>query len=247
MSGVALTLFLAAAFVGGVTSGVAGFAMGLVVSGVWLHLITPAETATLIAGYAMFTQSYGTWRLRHAVRWRAIVPYVVGGMFGAPLGAALLAYVSAPLVRTGIGLLLILYAAWGLTWGLARPRLRPIAAGTAADVGIGFVNGVLGGLTGLIGIVVSIWCQVRGFGKDVLRGVLQPVMLSAAVMSVASLAVAGTVTTATIKLFLLGAPAVFAGLCTGFWLYGRLDEAAFRKLVLVLLLASGVVLIVPLS
>ena len=33
-----VTLFLLSAFVGGVITGLAGFAMGLVVSGVWLHM-----------------------------------------------------------------------------------------------------------------------------------------------------------------------------------------------------------------
>ena len=48
----------------------------------------------------------------------------------------------------------------------------------------------------------------------------------------------------TIKLFLIGLPALLAGTWLGLKLSSRLNEAAFRKLVLVLLLASGVVLIV---
>jgi len=44
------------------------------------------------------------------------------------------------------------------------------------------------------------------------------------------------------KLFLIGLPALLAGTWLGFRLFGRLDEAAFRKIVLVLLLASGIVL-----
>jgi uncharacterized membrane protein YfcA len=47
-----------------------------------------------------------------------------------------------------------------------------------------------------------------------------------------------------IKLFVIGLPALFAGTWLGLKLYGRLNEAAFRKVVLVLLLVSGVVLIV---
>jgi uncharacterized protein len=43
-----LALFLAAAFFGGLTSGLSGFAMGLVVSGVWLHIIAPDQNALLI-------------------------------------------------------------------------------------------------------------------------------------------------------------------------------------------------------
>jgi hypothetical protein len=45
-------------------------------------------------------------------------------------------------------------------------------------------------------------------------------------------------------LYLLGLPALLAGLWVGFKLYGKLDDAAFRKLVLVLLLVSGLSLIV---
>ncbi len=38
---------------------------------------------------------------------------------------------------------------------------------------------------------------------------------------------------------------MFAGLWSGLKLYGKLDDAAFRKVILLLLLASGLVLIVP--
>ena len=50
MDGMVLGLFLLAAFLGGLASGVAGFAMGFVVSGIWLHIITPIQTTTLIVG-----------------------------------------------------------------------------------------------------------------------------------------------------------------------------------------------------
>ena len=56
MDGMVFPVFLLAAFVGGFVSGFSGFAMGLVVSGVWLHIITPIQTATLIAGYGLLTQ-----------------------------------------------------------------------------------------------------------------------------------------------------------------------------------------------
>jgi hypothetical protein len=47
----------------------------------------------------------------------------------------------------------------------------------------------------------------------------------------------------TIRLFLLGLPALLAGTWLGMKLYGRLDEAMFRRVVLILLLVSGAVLI----
>ena len=87
-------LYLVASFVGGVTTGLAGFAMGLVVSGVWLHILTPVQTASLITGYGLLVQGYGIWKLRHAFKWRNVMPFIVGGAIGVPIGTYLLTYVQ---------------------------------------------------------------------------------------------------------------------------------------------------------
>ena len=105
-----------------------------------------------------------------------------------------------------------------------------------------FLNGVLGGITGLAGILVTIWCGLRGWPKDVQRTVFQPVAVATFLMSALWIGARGAITPDTIKLFLIGLPALLAGTWLGLKLFGRLDEAAFRKVVLVLLLASGVVL-----
>jgi uncharacterized membrane protein YfcA len=243
MEGTVLGLFLLSTFIGGVTTGLAGFAMGLVVSGVWLHILTPIQTATLIVGYALLVQSYSIWKLRHALSWRKVSPFIVGGAVGVPVGAMLLIYIDPSHLRSGVGLLLVLYS----TYGLARPATKPLQGGLPADIGIGFLNGLLGGLTGLAGVVVTIWVQLRGWPKDVQRAVFQPVILAAMVMTAISLAVAGAVTAETVKLYLFGLPMLFAGTWTGLKLYGRLDDARFRQTILLLLLVSGVTLVVPMS
>jgi uncharacterized membrane protein YfcA len=100
------------------------------------------------------------------------------------------------------------------------------------------------GLTGLPGFIITVWCGLRGWTKDVQRAVFQPVMLAAIVMTAVSIGISGAVTIETAKLYVLGLPAMLGGLWAGFKLYGKLDEAAFRKLILVLLLFSGLALIV---
>jgi len=129
----------------------------------------------------------------------------------------------------------------------AQPAFKPVKAGIAADVTIGILNGILGGLTGLVGIVMTIWSQWRGWSKDVQRTVFQPVIFAAAVLSAISLGLAGAVTVETAKLFLLGLPLMLAGLWLGFKLYGKLDDAAFRKVILCLLVVAGLSLMVPAS
>jgi hypothetical protein len=234
-------LFLFASFVGGVTTGLAGFALALVVSGIWLHIISPLQTVTLIVGYNLLTQSYAIWKLRHALSWRRVAPFIVGGSVGVPIGTMLLTDVDPAHLRAGIGTLLLVYS----IYSLARPAVRPVGSGVSTDIGIGFFNGLLGGLTGLTGIIVTVWSQLRGWPKDVQRTVFQPVNLAAIVMSAVSLIVAGAVTAETIRWYLLGLPVMLAGMWTGLKLYGKLDDAAFRKVLLLLLLVSGLALVAP--
>lgn len=241
MDGVVLALFLISTFVGGIVTGLAGFAMGLVVSGVWLHILTPAQTAMLIVGYGLLTQSYTIWRIRHALRWRVVMPFIAGGVLGVPLGTLLLAYLNPAYVRTGVGVMLIAYS----TYFLARPHFKPMHAGLGADLGVGVLNGILGGMTGLSGPIITVWCQLRGWPRNEQRTIYQPVILAAFVLTAISLAIAGTVTVDLARTYLYGLPSLAAGLWLGLHLYGRLDENAFRKVILILLLLSGLALIVP--
>ena len=241
MDGIALSLFLIAAFAGGFASGLAGFAMGFIVSGIWLHILTPLQTTALIVGYGLVTQGYGVWKLRQALVWRNIAPFIIGGFVGVPLGTVLLTYLNPAYLRGAVGVLLIVYGAYGL----AQPMLPTVRANAATDGAVGFANGVLAGLTGLPGFIITIWCQLRGWKKDQQRAVFQPVLLAAIVANVVSLGVAGAITPAFLRLYLLGLPPMLAGLWLGFRLYGKLDEAAFRKVILVLLLLAGLGLLVP--
>lgn len=243
MDPVSLGLYLLATFLGGMVSGLAGFALGLVVSGIWLHLIPPLETAMLMCSYGLFSQGYGIWKLRRTLSWRKAWPFIAGGAVGVPIGAALVADLDPSILRTAIGLLLVLYS----SYNLARPKLKPVTAGLPADLAVGFLNGLLGGLTGLAGIVVTVWCQLHDWPKDKQRTIFQPVLFTTLTMSGVSLSFVGALNRETVTLFLLGLPLLFAGLWAGLKLYGRLDDAAFRKLVLVLLLLSGISLLVPLG
>jgi uncharacterized membrane protein YfcA len=242
MDGLNLTLFLAATFLGGFTSGLTGFAAGLVVSGIWLHIITPLQTAVLIAAYGIVNQAYGIWKVRHALQWRRILPFVIGGAVGVPLGAYLVTYLNPTHLRAGVGTLLVVYS----TYNMARPSFTPIKSNPAMDGSIGVLNGLLGGLTGLGGVISTIWCQLGGGPKDAQRAIFQPVLFLTMTMTTLTFAASGHLFHVDIlRLFLLGLPALLLGLWVGVTLYGRLDDVAFRKAILILLLMSGLSLAVP--
>ena len=237
-----LALFFVATFAGALVAGLSGFAFGLVVSSIWLYILTPLQTATLIIAFGLIVQGMSVWKLRRALDWHRLWPFVAGAALGVPLGVSILTWANPAWVRAGIGVFLVLYS----LYALFRPALKPVkAGGAAADAGVGFLNGVLGGITGFAGILVIIWCGLRGWPKDQQRTVFQPVAVAIFLMSAFWIGASRAITGDTIKLFLIGLPALLIGTWLGLKLFGRLDEASFRKVVLILLLASGAVLMLP--
>src|SRR5262249_49034662 len=237
-----LSIYLITTFAAALVTGVAGFAFGLVAAAVWLHLLTPIQTATLIIAFGLVVQGISVWKLRHALRWHRLWPFLFGAAFGVPLGVAVLDWARPDHVRATVGAVLVRYSAYGL----ARPAMKPVKRGGAtADASVGFLNGILGGLTGLAGILTTIWCGVRGWPKDEQRAVFQPIGVAIFAMSGLWLGIGGAIPGDTLWFFVLGLPVLLAWPWLGLKLYGHLDEAGFRKVVLILLLVSGIALVVP--
>ena len=241
MDGFSLTIFLTATFASALVAGLSGFAFGLIAASLWLYILSPLQTATLIIAFGLIVQGYSVWKLRHALDWSRLWPFVVGAAIGVPIGVSILTWANPTQVRAGIGVFLILYS----LYALFRPAMKPVTTGgRAADAGVGFLNGILAGITGLAGILVTIWCGLRGWPKDQQRTVFQPVAVAIFAMSAAWLGAKVTISPDMIRLFLLGLPVLLAGTWLGLSLYGRVNEATFRKVVLLLLLLSGAALVV---
>jgi uncharacterized membrane protein YfcA len=234
-----LVVFAAAAFAAALVASVSGFAFAPIAASVWLHIFTPLETATLTIGYNILVNSYGTWRMRHAFDWSRLWPLVLGGFPGVVIGVSVLRWADPNTMRIAIAVFLVLYA----LYGLFRPAFKPIIAGRPLDAAAGFVGGLLGSMAGFPGILVVVWCSLRGWSKDEQRAVFQPMSVALLVFAAATLVASGSVTSTTAERFVIGLPALLLGTWVGFKLYGRIDEAMFRRILLMLLLASGVFLL----
>jgi uncharacterized membrane protein YfcA len=156
-----------------------------------------------------------------------------------PIGVELLHWTSPATLRISVGIVLILFS----LYSLVRPQLAPLSAHKTADGAIGILNGVIGGATGLAGIVVTIWCTLRGWPRDEQRAAFQPIGVAIFLMTGLWLGGMGLVGADTLRLFAIGLPVLLAGTWVGLRLYARLDEAGFRKVVLGLLLISGLGLV----
>jgi uncharacterized membrane protein YfcA len=235
-----IPLFLLATFAGAFVAGLSGFAFGLVAASLWLYILTPLQSATLIVAFGLIVQGYSVWKLRDALDWSKLWPFIAGAALGVPAGVTLLTWSDPRALRIAVGIFLMLYS----LYAFFRPTLKLAFGGRASDAAVGFLNGVLGGLTGLAGILVTIWCGLRGWPKDAQRAIFQPVAVAIFLMSALWLGAKGTVTAETVKFFVIGLPCLAAGTWLGLKLFGRIDEATFRKIVLALLFVSGATLLI---
>ena len=179
--------------------------------------------------------------VRRNISIRRVLPFIVGGVIGIPIGVFLLRFIDAPDLKVGLGAFLIAYSIFGLA-----VKLGPVfaKAGALSDGTIGFGSGIFGGIAGLSGPLMTIWCGLRGWSKNVQRGTWQPFHFVILTLTMVAHASQGLLTQEVWVLTLISVPALLVGAQLGLMAYNRVDENAFRKLVLVLLLISGVSLVV---
>jgi uncharacterized membrane protein YfcA len=79
-----LTIFLIATFGGALVAGLSGFAIGSVAASIWLYILTPLQTATLIVAFGLIVQGYSVWKLRHAIEWAKLWSFILGAAIGVP-------------------------------------------------------------------------------------------------------------------------------------------------------------------
>jgi uncharacterized membrane protein YfcA len=236
-----LALFAAGTFAAAFVTGLAGFAFGVVAVAVWLHFLAPAQAAALIVAFGLIVQGVSVWKLRRAIQWPRLLPFLIGGVIGVPIGAELLRWTAPGSLRMAVGAILVLFS----LYSLFRPNLGSMArAGAVADGAVGIVNGVIGGATGLAGIAGVIWSSLRGWPPAEQRAVFQPAGVAVFAMTTLWMGGTGMIGGDTLALFLLGLPALAAGTWAGLKLFGKLDDASFRRVVLALLLISGLSLLV---
>jgi hypothetical protein len=91
---------------------------------------------------------------------------------------------------------------------------------------------------------MTIWCGLRGWTKDVQRATYQPYNFVILALVVAAYGSQGLLNREVGVLTLVSVPALLIGVQLGLMAYRRVDEAGFRRVVLILLLISGVSLVV---
>jgi uncharacterized membrane protein YfcA len=230
------------ALLGGLASGLAGFAFAATTLGIYTHVVPPALISPLIVGTSLAVQLQVMPMLWRRLDWRTALPFVLGGIVGVPLGVLLLSRMSPDAFRLFAGIVLIVYATTTLVAG-RLPTMRVDHRGV--DAVIGWTGGVLGGFAGLSGVVPTIWCSMRRWSKDRQRSVFQLFNTAMHISTLVGYASAGRLSVEVGQLILVALPAAWLGGWIGFRIYRKIDDRAFARVLLVLLGLSGVTMVAP--
>lgn len=239
--GLSLYLLIAlGAGLAGFVQGLSGFAFGLVAMSVWAWTVDPMLAAVLAVFGALLGQLIAAFTARRPFDKALLLPFVLGGLAGVPLGVWLLPRLDVPLFKFCLGLLLVIWAP-AMLMSDRLPRLRRGAP--LGDVLAGAAGGVAGGLAGFTGAIPTLWCQLRGLPRDAARAVIQNFNLAMLVVSFGLHLGAGHVTPRMLPFMGIVAVCVLVPVLLGARMYIGISDLAFRRIVLGLLTASGVVLL----
>ena len=243
LSAQTIGLVVLGGFLGGIATGAAGFAYGVVASSIWLHVISPVHVALLVVAGGLINQASLVWAIRRTLDLNRLWPFLIGGAIGIPLGVVLVVGTDQRGIKIGLAVFMIVYGVYVLS-GLRPPHVpsQGFWGGRFADAVVGFLGGLFGGVAGLSGIFPAIWTQIRGWPKETARGVYQPFIVLAHVLTLLLIGAVSFDRMGAV-LLLFAVPAVLLGSWTGWKIYGRLSERRFVQMLSALLIGSGLLLI----
>jgi uncharacterized membrane protein YfcA len=235
-----IAILLAGALAGGVVNGLTGFGTAITALGIWVHAIPPTAAASLAIICSIVSQLQTLHLIWRAIDWKRVLFFVVPGVLGVPIGTWLLPHIDPRLFKLGVGFFLVVYPSYVL---LRKRQTESAWGGKVADGVVGFGGGLLGGLTGLSGVFPVIWTDVRGWSKEQRRSVLQFFNITILSFALVSHAASGLLTRQVALEAAIVLPATIAGAWLGGFMYQRLADRGYQRVVMALLLISGVTLL----
>lgn len=228
------------AVVAGFVQGLSGFAFGLVAMSFWAWILDPRMAATLAVFGALLGQILAAVTVRRGFNWNLLLPFVLGGLLGIPVGVALLPHMDMQAFKAVLGVLLVVWCP-AMLWAKTLPKVT--IGGRLMDAVVGMAGGVLGGLGGFTGTLPTLWCTLRGLEKDKQRAIIQNFNLSMLLVTMGTYLAKGIVMPDMLPLFAIVAPAMLVPTLLGAKLYIGISEVRFRQIVLSLLTVSGMALL----
>ena len=227
--------------VGGFVHGVTSIGGGMIAMPVITFIASPRE-AILISCLTSFIIPVALAIIyRRHILWREVLFLSLGCLPGIPAGIALLTAVSGPALLFALGLMLIFFVAWQHLSRRVRPGLpyRPLYAFLAGTAGA-----FLTACTSLGGPVLAVYAAFRGWEKEKALASTNMFFNFLNLGIILGQWQAGLYSMSLMGAVAVSLPSAMLGVAISILVVRRMPQQAFRKLLLGMILLSGLTLIV---
>ncbi len=228
-------IFCLIIFIAGLVRGVSGFALGLLGTSLLINLIDFHTAIALIALLQPIATSILFFYYRKSCNFQEVIPIAICSFIAVPFGVITSARIESQIVLFCLGSLIIFYVAY--CWFTPRlPEVKASGWGYFAGLTSGFFSGAYNSCGPPL-IMYANSCQ---WNPEEFKSNIQGVRICSMVLAVVAHGLNHDLTSEVWKLFLLGVPSVCLGIGAGIILSKYLNAIIFQKIVLILLLLTGV-------
>lgn len=230
-------LFICGAIVAGFVQGLTGFAFALIAMSFWVWVLPPQLAAPLVVFASIWSHLISIFNEQsHQLSKKLVLPYILAGLIGVPIGTYLLAMINPQTFKLVLGLFLVIWC----PIMLFNPKIKSIQqSGKLADSSIGFIGGILGGLGGFCGSLPSAWVMLKNLSKSEQRYILRHFNFAIQVFALLAYLLQGTIQSIHLPYMAVIILSVSIPAMLGAKLFYKISEQQFKRTVLGLLFASG--------
>jgi len=230
-------IFIVGAMIAGFVQGLTGFAFALIAMSFWIWVLPPQLAAPIVVFASLWSHVIALSKEhKHQLPFSLVLPYLIAGLIGVPLGTYLLHLIDGNTFKTVLGIFLII---WCPTMYFAPEFPRIQKMGKIADSSIGFIGGILGGLGGFCGAAPSAWLMLKNLPKEQQRYILRHFNFAIQLFTILIYLAQGIIQKQHLPYFALIIAAVSIPAILGAKLFYKISELQFKRIVLSLLFASG--------
>jgi len=233
---------IAIAFVlAGLSKGFIGFGLPLISVPICASVVPVPLAIALTAAPILVSNTYQAFHgRRHGVVARRFWPLLVTLVAGVLLGAQVLTRADQDTVAVFVGTLLLLFVT--AQFFDFKPNI-PARAERRLNPVIGFVAGLLGGVSSMFGSITITYLVALRLPKDMFISTIGVFYLFGNVPLYVTLFFTGVIGRDEIIASVLVCIPLYAGLLFGTWLRGRMSQILFQRVLLIALVIIGLNLI----
>lgn len=232
---VLIVVGLLIAALAGAVQGLTGFGSGLIMVPVLSLFLSPREVVPVTVLLGTVINIGVLIHARKHLKWKAVLPLFLSAAIAIPLGTYLLMVMSPPALRIVIGAVVLITSAallLGLSVRIDRERL--------ASIPVGILSGLLQGSVTMSGPPVILFFQNQKMPRDSFRANLVAYFLATNIITIGIFAAGGIMTPSSALPAIYLLPGLLLGLALGIFASGRIPEARFRRIALLLVAAAGI-------